>query len=334
MPVGHHAAARSFDERGFVPAIPEGTQEIIGERLLRDGDRGVGALENHRGKIGEPVAVRQGGREPACGCVRHPDRIDSCAVTINRRILLCAVALALGALFIRLGFWQLDRHGERSAGVRARAERADAPRLQWMSPGDVPPDTAGLIGRRARLAGRWDRAGEVILRSRTLDGRAGAEGLTPFLVGGDAGQVVMVLRGWLPAPDGLRPDLASGWTEPPGDARASAAVEGVLVSSRDGRGGQPLQTEIAGAQHLAIAGLDLALIREQTALEPTPHVLRADDPPLGGALRPARALETDSGPHLSYAIQWFAFAVIGLGGTAILLRSSGDRTSPSERKRP
>lgn len=257
-------------------------------------------------------------------------------MAFNRKILLCVVALALGALFIRLGFWQIDRHGERSAGVRARAERADAPQLEWLGPGDVPPDTAGLIGRRARLAGRWDRAGEVVLRSRTLDGRAGAEVLTPFLVGGDAGQVVMVLRGWLPAPDGLRPDLASGWAGSPGDAseaRIPAEVEGVFVSSRDGRGGQPLRTEIAGAQHLAIAGLDLALIRKQTALEPTPHVLRADDPPQGGALRPARALETDSGPHLSYAIQWFAFAVIGLGGTAILLRSSSDRKSSSERKR-
>ena len=261
-------------------------------------------------------------------------------MTINRKILLCAVALVLGALFIRLGFWQLDRHVERSAGVRARAERADAPRLEWIGPGDVPSDTAGLIGRRARLAGRWDRAGEIILRSRTLDGRAGAEVLTPFLVGGDAGQVVMVLRGWLPAPDGLRPALASGWTDSPegaagprGKAQPSATVEGVFVSSRDGRGGQPLRPEIAGAQHLAIAGLDLALIREQTALDPTPHVLRANDPPPGGVLRPARALETDAGPHLSYAIQWFAFAVIGLGGTAILLRSSAGRKSPSERKR-
>ena len=257
-------------------------------------------------------------------------------MTINRKILLCAVALALGALFIRLGFWQLDRHGERSAGVRARAERADAPQLEWLGPGDVPPDTAGLIGRRARLAGRWDRAGEIILRSRTLDGRAGAEVLTPFRVGGDTGQVVMVLRGWLPAPDGLRPDLASGWMGSPGDApqaRAPSEVEGVFVSSRDGRGGQPLRPEIAGAPHLAIAGLDLALIREQTALDPTPHVLRANDPPPSGVLRPARALETDAGPHLSYAIQWFAFAVIGLGGTAILLRSSADRRSPSERKR-
>jgi surfeit locus 1 family protein len=297
----------------------------------------MGALEDHRGKIGDSASARQDGREPARGCGSGPERIN-CAVTFNRKILLCAVALALGALFVRLGFWQLDRHGERSAGVRARAERAEAPRLEWLGPGDVPPDTAGLIGRRARLAGQWDRAGEVILRSRTLDGRAGAEVLTPFLVGGDAGQIVMVLRGWLPAPDGLRPDLASGWPDSPGDARPLTAVEGVFVSSRDGRGGQPLRTEIAGTPHLAIAGLDLALIREQTALQPTPHVLRAHDPPPGGALRPARAVETDAGPHLSYAIQWFAFAVIGLGGTAILLRSSSDGKSPSgkpssERKR-
>lgn len=244
-------------------------------------------------------------------------------MTSTRKIVLWVVAIGLSALFVRLGFWQLDRHGERSAGVRARAERAEASELEWSGPGDVPSDTAGLIGRRARLSGRWDRAGEVVIRSRTLDGRAGAEVLTPLLVGGEAGQTVMVLRGWLPAPDGLRPDLAAGWLDPPAataDAAPPAQVEGVFVSSRDGRGGQPLQVEIAGARHLAIAGLDLALVREQTGLDLSPHVLRAEDPPAGTSLRPAREIETDSGPHLSYAIQWFSFAAIALAGTAILIR--------------
>ena len=204
---------------------------------------------------------------------------------MSRKILLCAVAIGLSTLFVRLGFWQLDRHGERSAGLRGRAERAEAPQLEWTGPGDVPSDTAGLIGRRARLLGGWDRAGEVILRSRTLDGRAGAELLTPFLVGGEPGQVVMVLRGWLPAPDGLHLDLAAAPPDPaspagqPADAAFAAEVEGVLISSRNGRGGQPLRVEVAGRPHLAIAGLDLDLIRAESGLDPTPHVLRADDPP-------------------------------------------------------
>ena len=272
-------------------------------------------------------------------------------VSARRRLVLSTMSVCLTALFVRLGIWQLNRHGERSAGVRARAERAVAPSLEWTRPGDVPADTTGLLGRRARLAGRWDRAGEVVLRSRTLDGRAGAEVLTPLLVGGEPGQVVMVLRGWLPAPDGLHPDLAAAWpaphtssaadgsptpashaapdgqTAPDGTAPALAQVEGVLISSRDGRGGQPLRVEIAGRSHLAIAGLDLALIRAEASLDPTPHVLRADDPPANAALRPARAVETDAGPHLSYAIQWFSFAAIALGGTAILLRSSTTRAT-------
>ena len=269
-----------------------------------------------------------------------------------RKILLGVVAVALGALFVRLGLWQLDRHGERSAGVRARAERAAAPRLEWARPGDVPADTTGLLGRRARLTGRWDRAGEVILRSRTLEGRAGAEVLTPLVVGDEPGQVGhgparLAARARRPAPRPRRrlarparlssaaegrttpaSDAApDGQTAPDGTAPALAAVEGVLISSRDGRGGQPLRVDIAGRSHLAIAGLDLALIRAESSLDPTPHVLRADDPPANAALRPARAVETDTGPHLSYAIQWFSFAAIALGGTAILLRSSTTRAT-------
>ena len=70
-----------------------------------------------------------------------------------------------------------------------------------------------------------------------------------------------------------------------------------------------------------------ALIREESTLDPSPHVLRADDPPPDAALRPAREIETDSGPHISYAIQWFSFAIIALAGTAILIRKDGNRTS-------
>jgi surfeit locus 1 family protein len=32
------------------------------------------------------------------------------------------------------------------------------------------------------------------------------------------------------------------------------------------------------------------------------------------------APELDEGPHLSYTVQWFSFAVIILGGTLLLLR--------------
>ncbi len=249
-------------------------------------------------------------------------------MSLNRRILLCAVVLLSSGLFVRLGFWQLSRRAERVSGVEARAVRAAQSLLDWATPSQVPDDTAGLVGRRARLTGRWDRASEVILRSRTFDGRPGVEILTPLLLGSgvEEAPAVMVLRGWLPATDGLRADLGSGWARTDGER---VEIRGVLISSRDGRGGQPLWVEVAGARHLALGGIDLAQVREQLRLDVSRHVLRADDPEFGvSALRPARQIQIGSGPHLSYAIQWFSFAAITLIGTVLLIRKERAREPP------
>ncbi len=239
----------------------------------------------------------------------------------KNNVILGIIAVAAASLFIRLGMWQLARHEERTGGVETRAERMQEPLLEWTEPESVPPDTTGFLGRRARLTGEWRPESEVILHSRTLAGRAGVEVWTPFLIGGSPAHVIMVVRGWLPSADGMRPDLTSA--APPASVDPSV-VEGVLISSRDGRGGQPIRVQAAGRSHLALAGLDLELLRAETSLDPIPHVLRADDPPPTAILKPARPLIEDTGPHLSYAVQWFSFALIALGGTAILiLRARG-----------
>ncbi len=126
----------------------------------------------------------------------------------------------------------------------------------------------------------------------------------------------MVVRGWLPAADGITPNLAASRADM---GEEVARIDGTLVSSRDGRGGQPLWVESAGARHLAIAALDIALIRDEHPLEPSVHVLRENLAERGSALRPAREADIGAGPHLSYTVQWFAFAIIILTGTAVIV---------------
>ena len=56
-------------------------------------------------------------------------------------------------------------------------------------------------------------------------------------------------------------------------------------------------------------------------LEPYYLELIGQQPPQAGDLPvPPPAPELSRGPHLSYALQWFAFAVIALVGYAALLR--------------
>ena len=251
-------------------------------------------------------------------------------MSLNRKILLCVVALGMSGLFIRLGFWQLSRRAESLAGAEARLERFAQPPFEWLDGRALPDDTAGILGRKAHLTGRWDFGREVIIRSRMLEGRPGVEVLTPMLLGEAGNKAIMVLRGWLPAPDGLRADLASAW---PADLEAARShvtqVEGVLVSSRDGRGGPLVYVTVANTEHLALGGLDLAQVRQHVDYEVSNFVLRASDPEASeSALRPAHEIESRSGRNLSYALQWFSFAAITLIGTATLLGKERVREPP------
>ncbi|MGH7541638.1 MAG: SURF1 family protein, partial [Gemmatimonadota bacterium] len=182
--------------------------------------------------------------------------------------------------------------------------------------------------RRVRLRGRYDPDREIVLRARSRNGTPGVETLTPLRIGaGDEAPAVLVLRGWLPAPDGLRGDLASGW--PAGTEAApprTVTVEGIAVEASPPGDARPLRLLYEGTEHLVLVTADPTAAREALPYPVASFYVRATDPgPAGPALRPPRPLDTSAGPHLSYAIQWFSFAVIALVGTALYVRKESAR---------
>jgi len=246
-----------------------------------------------------------------------------------RKIALYVTAALFAALFVRLGVWQLDRRAQRVATERAIEERGELPALDWTraaaDPSVVPRDTAGTVWRRAVVTGRYDREREIVLRGRALRGAPGVEVLTPLHTAAGA---LLVLRGFLPAPDALRPDLGDGWPDAFDDS-IRVTVEGMLLPARSGQGGTPIRLALDGREHLVLAGADVAAIEEELPYPLLPYVIRGEDDGLDVAtLGPPREIERGSGPHLSYAIQWFAFAVITLVGTAALVRKESRPRRP------
>ncbi len=244
-----------------------------------------------------------------------------------RKITLYVIAVSFAALFVRLGVWQLDRRAQRVATLRTIDERGALPVLDWTAaPGDpnaLSEDTTGLVYRRVRVAGRYDREREIVLRGRTREGRPGVELLTPLHTAAGA---LLVLRGFLSAPDALRPELSDGWPEGFADSSV-VTVDGTLLPSREGRAGSPIELSLDGREHLALAGADVGLIAGRLPGPVLPFVVRAEDDGLDvAALAPPRDLDRGTGPHLSYAIQWFAFATIALVGTAFLVRKESHPT--------
>lgn len=261
------------------------------------------------------------------------------------RWIFCVVVLVLAAVFVRLGLWQLDRLEERRATVSDRRARLALPPAR-IDAGAPPLPSADSLGwRRVVLEGRFDYAREVVLSPRSSGGSPAVYVVTPLVIGDSA--AVPVLRGSVPAPDGLHAPLARArpvWART--DSAARAAVTGRRPGTRPGapvvtvrgsahpppggEGAAGLDTlRAAGGRHLALERLDLARLDARWPWRTAGFYVRADSsgervPPTGAVTlpRPVPPPPLDEGPHRMYALQWFAFAAIALvGGGLYLWRS-------------
>lgn len=229
-----------------------------------------------------------------------------------------ALVLLLAALFIRLGVWQLQRHEQRAVLNEAVASRLEEPPVQLRQ---APADSAGLTYRRARLRGTFDHQHSVVLAGRSHKGAPGVRLLTPLRLEG--GGAILVDRGWLPSADARTADLS------PFDVQGIRELEAVL---------RPFEAE---DRHPPEQGFQKVWYRlGPGARENFPYPLapvwaaaveRVDaqaDYPIPGGLP-----ELPAGPHMGYAIQWFAFAAIGVVGWLILMLRQGERPGAAPRIR-
>jgi surfeit locus 1 family protein len=211
----------------------------------------------------------------------------------GRDLAGAVLALAVAALFVRLGFWQLARLRERQAQNAIIVARRALP------PVDLPmhrlePDA--LRDRRARAQGVYDYAHQRVWSGRTFDESPGVALLTPLRL--SDGSAVFVDRGFASSPDAAHVD-ASRYRE--GD---TTSVTGLVLPAPRDRG-----------------DVNPAVLRDSLPYALLPIVVQLDDTaaarPAGLRRWPPPAL--DNGPHLSYAIQWFCFALIAVVGTAAVL---------------
>lgn len=220
-------------------------------------------------------------------------------------ILFLALSVAAAAVFVRLGVWQLSRLHER----RARNAVVSA-RLAWpeTSIDRLTADTAAARFRRVRVTGVFDYEHELVVTLRTYEGSPGIHIFTPLRRPG-TDTAVLVNRGWVYSPDGLHADLRR-WRE-----RDSVTVHGFVElfpsAAATPQGGTAVALRRPSRQAAERdAGYPMApfyvVFTDSSAVLPAGRIGRVDPPPL------------DEGPHLSYAIQWLAFAVIAIvGGVAV-----------------
>ncbi len=250
-----------------------------------------------------------------------------------------ALTLTLLAVFVSAGFWQWARHHERQARNADIAAAADAAPLTAsdLSASDLP--TAGAHDafveanewRPVSLRGRWLATDAVLVRNRSHNGLAGCHLAAPLaLTHGavslngnlrDSQAGVMVVAGW----------LSQTQCDPDQLSQLASAIFPTTEVTLTGRI-RPTQTrgllgpaDPAAGKLASVARVDVARLDQQTSValagfyvelvEHQPTLTTNVAAPLMLLGSPA----TDAGPHLGYALQWFAFALVALVGYPLVL---------------
>jgi surfeit locus 1 family protein len=177
----------------------------------------------------------------------------------------------------------------------------------------VGREAESLLYRRAYARGVFDMTNEVVLLNRSRDDVPGVHLITPLqLEGSDVG--ILVDRGWIPVekntPEGRAGYAIEGPIEVGGVIREAQAEPRFtfLADRTPAPGALPLREWRV---------LNVEGIQGQVPYPLLPYFLELDEAPAGAQPIPDPEIDLSDGPHLSYAIQWFAFAATAFfgGGT-------------------
>ncbi len=238
--------------------------------------------------------------------VDWPSRQESrAALALFRRrgwVLAFLGVVVLSVVFVLLGRWQYHRHEgkvERRDRVAANYDAAPAPLADVLAPGT--PVDAGLEWRPVRVEGTYLPQATVVVRNRPRDGSNGYEVLVPLRT--DAGPLLWVDRGWVPAGEDARGPGAVP-APPAGQVTVVARVRpGEPPAGRTPPVGQALRIDLEGLDRdLARAGVE----GERYAAY---AVLAEETPAPASAPRLLERPDTGLGINLAYAVQWYGFAV-------------------------
>ncbi len=229
-------------------------------------------------------------------------------------LVLLGVVVAVACTF--LGRWQWNRHVWRDAAIAVVEHNWSAepvPLDAVLTPGDGALTDAD-VWRRVTVVGHYLPGSTVLLRNRPVDGAAAYHVLVPFVVQDasagtaaaptHAGSVLVVDRGWVGLGEDASVDVAT--PDPP---------TGTVTLTARLRLDEPASSRTAPPGQVQAISVDQVLAAGGVAPEPTYDAyvaMSAEDPAAAEVPGALPAPSTDPGSHLSYAFQWWTFALGGL----------------------
>ncbi|MCH6229473.1 SURF1 family protein [Microbacterium sp. CFH 31415] len=225
-----------------------------------------------------------------------------------------AVVFAIACAF--LSNWQFTRNEERSAQLALVEANYDATPVPL---GELIPAGGALDPgdqwHPVRLVGEYVADDALLVRNRPHGGTSAFEVLVPFRL--LDGRVLLIDRGWVPPGD----------DQPEPDA-VPAPPEGEVTVIARLKPGEPLPSSGRSAPDGQVPTIHLPLVADAVsadvgrALELSAYgVMASEDPAAADRPQALASPSEDPGPHLSYAIQWILFAVMGFVFIGYVIRT-------------
>jgi cytochrome oxidase assembly protein ShyY1 len=209
------------------------------------------------------------------------------------------LAIIFAASCVVLANWQLDRRDQAVSKIQRMVQNYDRQAISFsvLSELDLEQVTP-FEWSPVELSGRYLSDQELLVRNRPIAGQPGFLQLVPFEL--NSGQIVIIERGWIPADSNLAPAVDM---TPSGAAKQiTARVRlGELTPNRESPAG--FATSIHLESLASLSGLELEQEFYLRLISETPGETQTPQP-LGKPL-------LDEGNHLSYAVQWIMFALMG-----------------------
>ncbi|MDT8306303.1 MAG: SURF1 family protein [Anaerolineae bacterium] len=209
------------------------------------------------------------------------------------------LVLAGVAVLISLGNWQLDRREQRRAANALLAEQLAAEPLNLNDPALDVNSLPEMPDRAATVTGEFDLEEQFWLKLQNFGGQAGGHLIAPLHIAG-RGEAVLVDRGWLPFGE-ADPARWQQYDEP-----GQVTIHGVIRRSeaRD-RASVPVEGSREWFR------VDVEAIDQRLPYDLVPiYLYQTDDDGQTPPLREQPEADLSEGPHLSYALQWFSFALM------------------------
>ena len=236
--------------------------------------------------------------------------------------VLVAIAFAIGCAF--LSNWQFDRNEWRSEQIALVEQNYDAEPVPVASLlGDGDTLEPGDEWHPVMLRGEYLADEQVLVRNRPHGGTSAFEVLVPFR--DESGLVFLVDRGWVPPGEGEAPDAVPA--PPAGEATVIARLRPSESLPASGRGAPEGQVPTIHLKTVA------ALVEDDLATGAYGQLV-SEDPASATALGGFDSPTDDPGPHLSYAIQWILFAIMGFAFIGYVIRTEITKAKEDAGERP